>query len=148
MLRLTPPLRLGLCSTAQHPCTAPITASRRCPLPRRTLNRAVCTATATPEAEDLVTDSDEPCHVILTPEFLNCANDLRAVFDERCAPPLRTFTFSPFLQPLTQRVVWRSFNDPRDTHPERFLWDYWYDPGRPSSPNPTRVEWRTERWTA
>jgi hypothetical protein len=31
-------------------------------------------------------DGQQPRHVLLTPQFLPCAADLRAVFDERCAP--------------------------------------------------------------
>ncbi|KAK3250352.1 hypothetical protein CYMTET_40266 [Cymbomonas tetramitiformis] len=46
-----------------------------------------------------------PQHVLKFADFLDDAEDLRAVFDER-------------------------FADPRETHNERFIWDYWHVPGQ------------------
>eukprot|EP00238_Polyblepharides_amylifera_P009191 CAMPEP_0196590912 /NCGR_PEP_ID=MMETSP1081-20130531/67937_1 /TAXON_ID=36882 /ORGANISM="Pyramimonas amylifera, Strain CCMP720" /LENGTH=394 /DNA_ID=CAMNT_0041914137 /DNA_START=56 /DNA_END=1240 /DNA_ORIENTATION=+ len=42
-------------------------------------------------------------HIILNKNFLKCAEELKDMFDSR-------------------------FSDPRETHPERFLWDYWHVP--------------------
>jgi len=54
--------------------------------------------------EDFVSKAhNPPQHVMTVPDFLDTAADLRGLYDKR-------------------------FEDPRETHPERFLWDYWHVP--------------------
>jgi hypothetical protein len=61
--------------------------------------------TATIAADEV--DGDElpelipASHIIVEPDFLTCAQELREVFDKR-------------------------FKDPRSTNRNRFLWDYWH----------------------
>eukprot|EP00976_Prorocentrum_cordatum_P074807 1181657-Prorocentrum_minimum.AAC.3 len=54
------------------------------------------------ELEEFIS-RDLPEHVMIVPDFLENADELRALYDKR-------------------------FKDPRDTTPERFIWDYWWVP--------------------
>eukprot|EP00310_Coccolithus_braarudii_P010043 CAMPEP_0183369280 /NCGR_PEP_ID=MMETSP0164_2-20130417/98791_1 /TAXON_ID=221442 /ORGANISM="Coccolithus pelagicus ssp braarudi, Strain PLY182g" /LENGTH=83 /DNA_ID=CAMNT_0025545513 /DNA_START=12 /DNA_END=260 /DNA_ORIENTATION=+ len=49
--------------------------------------------------------ADGPTHILTSPNFLPCAAELRAVFDD-------------------------AFAEPRQAHPMRFVWDYWHVPGQ------------------